>query len=459
MARLIIVDDNQELATLIASSARSRGHVSRTAFTGKGALAALATGSFDCAVVDLLLPDMRGSEVLTQLASHGVPAIAISGVYKGERFAQEATLVHGARAYFEKPFDLTSLLAAVENITGPAAAAIPPSGAEADPLDELRELDPIQQPEPAAPVAEPVPAFAPESLGPTEPEASEPAPKADASDDLANLLPLSEWERIWKRPREAAPPPRRSVPEWANAGSIAAGTVVRLLNAYYQARHDGELRLKQGMVVKIVSFEAGRPIYAASNLAHERFARFCGRKGLLPESELAAVSALAKEEGLRTGDAMVRLDLITPERRRSLLEEQVKEIIWSTFAWTEGEYAFAARRPNRPEMIRLSVFPGELIFEGVQRSETLVSLRQRMGPSRRLVPTADPPYGLHEFKLTGPQAQLIAHADGTKTVEDLLTLTDLSERDALAALVAFELLGLVEERRDDNKRRRISFGF
>jgi CheY-like chemotaxis protein len=450
MARLIIVDDNQELATLIASSARSRGHVSRTVFTGKGALAALATGTFDCAVIDLLLPDMRGSEVLTQLKAHGVPAIAISGVYKGERFAKEATLVHGARAYFEKPFDLTALLASVENVTGPAEVAAPAASPEEDPLDELQAVDPIQEPEPAE--AAPASAATPEPFDAPVPAVSE------GADDLANLLPLSEWERIWKRQRDVVPAPRRQVPEWATAGHLTAGSVPRLLNAYYQARHDGELRLKQGMVVKLVAFEAGRPVYAASNLAHERFARFCGRKGLLPESELVAVSALAKEEGLRTGDAMVRLDLITPDKRRALLEEQVKEIIWSTFSWTEGDYAFSAHRPARPDMIRLSVFPGELIFEGVQRAETLVSLRLRMAPARRLVPSADPPYALHEFKLTGPQAQLIAHADGTKSVEDLLSLTDLSERDALAALVAFELLGLVEERREDGKRRRISFG-
>ncbi|MHB8877497.1 MAG: DUF4388 domain-containing protein, partial [Myxococcaceae bacterium] len=482
--------DNQELATLIASSARSRGHVSRTVFTGKGALAAVAKGGFDLAVVDLLLPDMRGSEVLAQLRDQGLPAIAISGVYKGERFAREATLVHGARAFFEKPFELSALLAAIEGVTGPADEAVTgvPETPE-DALEELQELDPIQEdepddPEPAVslprsaaaapslpaedeplvaappgPPQRPRPAQAPPRAAASSPAPAPPPPlPSGARDDLAQLLPLSDWERIWKRPRDASPVARRPVADLANAGAIVIGSVPRLLNAYYQARHDGELRLKQGAVVKIVSFEAGRPIYAASNLAHERFARFCGRKGLLPESELAAVSALAKEQGLRTGEAMISLELITPEQRRGLLEEQVKEIIWSTFAWTEGEYAFSPRRPDRADLVRLSVFPGELILEGVHRSETLMSLRQKMSHKRKLVPTADPPYGLHEFHFNGPQALLLAHSDGTKSVGDLLAITDLSERDALAALVGFELLGLVEERRDDTKRRRISFG-
>ena len=53
---------------------------------------------------------------------------------------------------------------------------------------------------------------------------------------------------------------------------------------------------------------------------------------------------------------------------------------------------------------------------------------------------------------------LLAYADGTKTVEDLTALSDLSEREALATLLALELMGLIEERRDDGKQRRISYG-
>ena len=109
----------------------------------------------------------------------------------------------------------------------------------------------------------------------------------------------------------------------------------------------------------------------------------------------------------------------------------MKEILWSTFAWTEGGYGFSPMRPQRADLVKLSLFPGDLILEGVLKQETLVALRQKMPRARRLFPTAAPPYALHELKLTGPQAMLLAYADGTKTVEDLLALTDLlGARDA-----------------------------
>ena len=491
-------------------------------------------------MVDLLLPDMRGSELLTALLPHGIPAIAISGVFKGDKLAREATSVYGARDFFSKPFKLDDLLDALEQKCGlPRTAAPPPPPPEAqeeeEAILELMELLPEDEiksesppPAPAKALLPPPPpredtdnevtqphatalppdAFLPEEeeqssrrvalpvLGPdeallaelaeaasatlaeskapaTEPpvasassETEAPSAEADATPapEEPEVLPFGEREKVWaKQKDQEAPAParagRRALPEWTLEGEIKEATIPRLLNAYYEARHHGELKLKQGQVLKVVYFEAGQPVYAASNLATERFARFCARRGLLSPSDLQAVAALSKEEGVRTGDAMMRLGLLDADKRRQLVEDQVKEIIWSTFAWSSGGYGFSPMRLQRTGLVKLSIFPGDLILEGVLKQETLVALRQKMPRPRRLSPTAAPPYALHELKLTGPQAMLLAYADGSKTVEDLLTLTDLSERETLATLHGLEMMGILQERREaSSSQRRISFG-
>jgi CheY-like chemotaxis protein len=488
MARLLIVEDNHELASLMVAAAQSRGHSAQAAHTGEEALGLLRPGAFDAAVVDLLLPDMRGTELLTTLVPFGIPAIAISGVFKGDRLAREATTVYGAREFFEKPFELDVLLSALERSCGLPAASVPPPPPLDDDEEEetiielMEELTPIDE-EPA-PIVAGVPLAAVEEASPRP--ADPVLGQAEALMGLADLaeaavrsdveasavqgppepeihLPFGEREKVWAKGTgsEAKDLPRvgrRALPEWTLEGEIKESTVPRLLNAYYEARHHGELKLKQGQVLKVVYFEAGKPVYAASNLAHERFARFCARRGVLSESDMQAVAALSKEEGLRTGDAMTRLGLIDAAKRRSLVEEQVKEIIWTTFAWSTGGYGFSPMRLQRAGLLKLSIFPGDLILEGVLKQETLVALRQKMPRERRLFPRADPPYGLHELKLAGPQAMLLAYADGSKTVEDLLTLTDLSERETLATLRGLELMGILEERREEPRSRRISFG-
>jgi CheY-like chemotaxis protein len=373
LLRLLIVEDNPELAALVAAAARARGYVVQVALSGADGLEAMASGPLEAALIDLNLPDLRGSELLKEAREREIHAVATSGVYRGDRFAREATEVHGAAAFFEKPFDLQRLLEAIDRAAG--------AGAE-----------------------------------------------------------------------------RPELPEWAGSGPIVPGTVPRLLNAYYEASHGGELRVHQRGVIKVIDFRDGRPVAAASNQLPERFGRICVRRGAFPEAELPAVMAFAREHQLRTGEAMIRMGLLNPEQRKAMLEAQVRELIWSTFGWLEGDYSFSAQHKARSDQVPLSLFPGTLILDGVNKTETLHSLRSRMGPQRRLFPTADPPYELHELNLSGPQAHLIAYADGSKTVEDLVTLSDLSERDALAALLAFEWMGLVEERRDGGRPGRVSYG-
>ncbi|MFL5356237.1 DUF4388 domain-containing protein [Archangium sp.] len=617
MARLLIVEDHPELASLMVAAAESRGHEATAVHTGEAALALLRPAAFHAAVVDLLLPDMRGSAVLTALRDNAIPAVAVSGVFKGDRFAREAIEVHGARAFFEKPFELLQLLDSVEQLCGltrplppppadedeevlvfedaslldmedepvfapsedePGYASVedepvfgtppeehepvveglavveeagdplgdeplaPPPTPEAPPvtreieppamesldlsvtpvirtedLEELGALEALEEEEqtpapeapaeaqehralealtPAAPAEEEdkaLEALAPaeeqtapaapayteeyvarsanesaeenqalEALGPAE-ETSAPAAAAPSASETPEpepglALPFGEREKVWNKPA-GADPSRRPPPDWSLSGDLKNTSVPRLLNAYYEARHSGELKLRQGSVLKVVYFEAGRPVYAASNLAHERFARFCVRRGVLPEAKQQEVLTLAREQNLRTSEAMMRLGLLDAKRYPRLVEEQVKELLWSTFSWKEGAYGFSPKRPPGTGLVKLSVFPGDLILEGILRSEPLESLREHMPRSRRLFPTAAPPYALHELKLKGPQALLLAYTDGSKTVADLLTLTELPERGVLATLRGLELIGVLEERRDEpTNRRRISFG-
>lgn len=486
MARLLIVDSNLELGALIASAAGSRGHSARLARSGQAALSALTQEHFDVALVDLVLPDMGGTDVLAQLRAWNIPAIALSGVYKGERYAREALDVYGAKFFFEKPFQMGALLTAVDRaargggprpvdepiVRGVATNALPEHESfetdlllvDADPLavgdpqppsDEHEALleDHEAQFEELQPIEEEF--LRPLLLGPEDEERPpEPTPASE------HPLPFGDRGRVWAEDstRSGMSGPR-ILASTQTSGSLAQSPVPKLITAFYEARHHGELTLRQGDVTKLIHFEEGQPVYAASNLVHERFGRFCARKGLVPDTELMAVAELAQEAGLRTGEAMVRLGLLTPEQRRTLLEEQIREIIWSTFVWDRGEYALSNKTLARPDVVKLSVFSGDLILQGVSRSETLLSLRRKMGAQRRMFPTSEPPYSLHELTLSDAQAQLVAHADGSKNVADLLTLTDLSEREGLATLLGLEWTGQLHERPGESPQRRISFGF
>src|SRR5439155_4531092 len=121
------------------------------------------------------------------------------------------------------------------------------------------------------------------------------------------------------------------------------------------------------------------------------------------------------------------------------------------------DYAFAPDRPLKSDVVKIQVFPGLLILEGCLRLP-LMALRERVPQAVRLFPAADPPYHLEQLKFTADQALLIALADGTKTVADLLQLSDLEERAALGLLHGLQSAGLLEVRSDaPAARRRVSY--
>src|SRR3954469_8945239 len=100
MAAILIVEDNRDLANLLSSVGEMRGHLTRVALSGTEGLVALGQQRFEAAVVDLFLPDMEGSVILERLRVAKVPVFAMSGVFKGEAYARQATEQYGAVAFF-----------------------------------------------------------------------------------------------------------------------------------------------------------------------------------------------------------------------------------------------------------------------------------------------------------------------------------------------------------------------
>ena len=79
------------------------------------------------------------------------------------------------------------------------------------------------------------------------------------------------------------------------------------------------------------------------------------------------------------------------------------------------------------------------------RASTLARLRTDLPADVHLAPSPDPAFELYALGLRAPQARILALADGTKSVADLVQLSDLPERDALAFLQACRVMRVLDE--------------
>jgi two-component system, OmpR family, KDP operon response regulator KdpE len=108
--RVLVVDDEPHILRALKASLRGAGYDVETADTAEGALTAAAISPPDAIILDLVLPDGRGTDVTRELRTwSSVPVIVLSVV--GEESEKVAALDAGADDYVTKPFGVDELLA------------------------------------------------------------------------------------------------------------------------------------------------------------------------------------------------------------------------------------------------------------------------------------------------------------------------------------------------------------
>ena len=109
-ARVLLVDDEVEFLEPIATRLGRRGLDCTAATSGDQALATLATAAFDCAIVDVRMPDMDGLELLRRMR-RGWPRTAVillTGHASIELGVKGMEL--GAFEYLLKPIEIDDLV-------------------------------------------------------------------------------------------------------------------------------------------------------------------------------------------------------------------------------------------------------------------------------------------------------------------------------------------------------------
>lgn len=126
MSELLLIDDDQELCELLASWLSQEGFTVRACHDGQSARQALAAQAPSAVVLDVMLPDGSGLELLKQLRTEHaeLPVLMLSA--RGEPLDRILGLELGADDYLAKPCDpreLTARLRAVLRRSHPAASS------------------------------------------------------------------------------------------------------------------------------------------------------------------------------------------------------------------------------------------------------------------------------------------------------------------------------------------------
>ncbi len=114
--KILIVDDNQPFVEFLSVNLKKNGYEVLKSYSGKQAFEILSSEKPDMILLDIILPDMNGINILRKIKAdkilRDIPVILLSGV------SQPATKVEGlklgAEDYITKPFSMDELLARIE---------------------------------------------------------------------------------------------------------------------------------------------------------------------------------------------------------------------------------------------------------------------------------------------------------------------------------------------------------
>jgi DNA-binding response OmpR family regulator len=113
MSRILIVEDEERIASFVEKGLRANGFTTSVAADGDSGLALAGSGRFDLVVLDIGLPGMDGFQVLRELRRAGsrVPVVMLTA--RDDVQDTVAGLEGGADDYITKPFRFEELLARV----------------------------------------------------------------------------------------------------------------------------------------------------------------------------------------------------------------------------------------------------------------------------------------------------------------------------------------------------------
>lgn len=327
MARLLLIEDEPEIAVLLERYLRRTGFLVTVAADGEAGVKAFGAGTFDVVVTDGLLPKKTGLEVVAAIRATArgkeIPIVMITAAFKTPRARKDA-LDEGVDAFFTKPFVLTDL------------------------KEKLTELLQKQG----------------KAIGPPPPP---PRPGVAGSQRSTTPAPSS----LAAQPGSGSQPPVQVWPRRVDGAGAAART---LLDAASD-RLSGILRFTDGASRLDVAFLRGVVVGAGDNLREHLLGERLWKEGRLTTEQMRALNARIAERGERVAEALLALGLCSADEALGFVDEQVLMRVRRAMLWT-GEVQRLDDEALSQQLAVTSFDVVEVILKyGVERDQEAEALR------------------------------------------------------------------------------------
>jgi curved DNA-binding protein CbpA len=205
----------------------------------------------------------------------------------------------------------------------------------------------------------------------------------------------------------------------------------------------GTAVLEKGGATKKIYFSNGDIVFASSSLTEEQLAEFLVRTGKITAEQRDTLTEAVRTSGKQEGTVLIERGIVRPADLVDNVNLQVKQIILDLFAWRNGTYQFNEGPLPQAEIIPLSMTTASMIIEGVGALDWQV-IRKVLPPPETVLRSAAVPSRLFRIAdLTPEQKNIYAMINGSRTIEELCSLSvggDFNTYKAIYALLAIRMV-------------------
>ena len=227
-------------------------------------------------------------------------------------------------------------------------------------------------------------------------------------------------------------------------GDLAEVGFCEILAELCRNRETGVLRLSGGSAEKSVYLQGGNIVFAASKDPDDRLGELLLTREVIHRQQLEEATHQVGP-GRRLGTVLVEMGILPAEDLPRWVREQVKEILFSLFSWTEGSYRFEAGPFPSREAITLRLSTAEVFLSGLRQVQKWSVLRKGAGEIRlpyRL--SQEYREALRDVTLGGEEKKLLALLQSKPTTMEQAALeSGLSTLRVYQLFFAYRVLGVV----------------
>lgn len=224
---------------------------------------------------------------------------------------------------------------------------------------------------------------------------------------------------------------------------LEPGSLPELLYKLYRHRVPGMVEARSEEVTKRLYFRDGNVIYATSSDRNDSLGAFLLRHKLVSADDLREVARSRTGTEKRFGVLLMERGILSPATLNSTIRQQVEEVAWSLFSWTNGELEVDLGEMQQRNAIEIHIPMRSMILHGIRRTEDPKLLIGRIGGRDTILDAEADAEDLVDIGIDEAEYKLLQSIDGRTSLYELCQNGPLPAAEAAKVLYAFWVLQLI----------------